>query len=146
MYILSRHVFDNFSKMSTFKNVKIEILKCSWERFPHIQTSRYEEKLKIGKNQVWGAYLAKSAALLFALNNIKTLILDSPKGDYTDGKGRYFHRYIYTYIYIYIYIYIYTYIYIYISGSQLCPATRLEVIMYCPVRLLCPVARLGLPG
>ena len=43
-----------FSKMLTFQNVKIEILKCAWERFPHIQQSRYEEKWKIRKIQVWG--------------------------------------------------------------------------------------------
>ena len=32
-------VFDAFSMFSTFQNLKIEILKCAWERFPHVQKS-----------------------------------------------------------------------------------------------------------
>ena len=42
-------MFDIFSKCSTFQNLKIEILKCAWERFSHVQKSRYGKKSKIGK-------------------------------------------------------------------------------------------------
>ena len=38
-------MFDIFSKMLTFQNVKIEILKCAWEQFPHVPKSRYGEIL-----------------------------------------------------------------------------------------------------
>ena len=34
-------IFDIFSKLPTFQNVEIEILKCAWEQFPHVQKSRY---------------------------------------------------------------------------------------------------------
>ena len=34
-------ISDIFQNMSTFQNVKIEILKCAWEQFPHVQKSRY---------------------------------------------------------------------------------------------------------
>ena len=48
--IYSRH-FIHFSKISTFQNVKIEILKCAWEQFPHVQKSRYGENRKSEKSR-----------------------------------------------------------------------------------------------
>ena len=55
MSTISQHS-RHFSKLLTFQNLKIEILKCAWERFPHIQKSRYGEKSKIGKIQVFGPH------------------------------------------------------------------------------------------
>ena len=55
---------------------------------------------------------------IFHLKKVKTLILDSPKGDYTRrevlGLSTYTYIYIYIYIYIHIHIHIHTYMYMYI--------------------------------
>ena len=52
-------MFNIFQKMMTFQNVKNEILKCAWEQFPHVQTSRYGGNNKIKKVKVcWPSLLS----------------------------------------------------------------------------------------
>ena len=46
MQIISRH-FVFSPKMSTFQNLKIEMLEYAWEQFPHIQNIRCGEKSTI---------------------------------------------------------------------------------------------------
>ena len=48
LWIFSRHV-RHVSKLLTFQNVNIEILKCSWEQLPHVHKIQIWEKSEIQK-------------------------------------------------------------------------------------------------
>ena len=56
IHSLHVNMFGIFQQMSTFQNVKIEILKCVWEQFPHVQKSRYGKQSEIGNIQVLGPH------------------------------------------------------------------------------------------
>jgi len=64
---ISRHV-RHFSISVTFQKLNIEILKCAWERFPHVQKIRYETHRKSLSIRFSFVYLAKIAALFWILD------------------------------------------------------------------------------